>query len=122
MSGVSNDVTGLSNTTLTDPTFATAGRAATEEQLQRVDQVANAGWNATDTAGNTANIGPGGTVRFQGDANLAVSQTGADDDGVVDITLNRDLDVDSVTAGNTVVDDSGLTITGGPSVTTAGID
>ena len=122
VSGVSNDVTGLSNTTLTDPTFATAGRAATEEQLQRVDQVANAGWNATDAAGNTANIGPGGTVRFQGDANLAVAQTGADDDGVVDITLNRDLDVDSVTAGNTVVDDSGLTITGGPSVTTAGID
>ena len=122
VSGVSNDVTGLSNTTLTDPTFATAGRAATEEQLQRVDQVANAGWNATDTAGNTANIGPGGTVRFQGDANLAVAQTGADDDGVVEIALNRDLDVDSVTAGNTVVDDSGLTITGGPSVTTAGID
>ncbi|WP_394695945.1 YadA-like family protein [Pseudoxanthomonas japonensis] len=122
VSGVSNDVTGLSNTTLTDPTFATAGRAATEEQLQRVDQVANAGWNATDAAGSTANIGPGGTVRFQGDANLAVSQTGADDDGVVDITLNRDLDVDSVTAGSTVVDDSGLTITGGPSVTTAGID
>ncbi|NCT71756.1 MAG: hypothetical protein GXC75_12510 [Xanthomonadaceae bacterium] len=122
VSGVSNDVTGLSNTTLTDPTFATAGRAATEEQLQRVDQVANAGWNATDAAGNTANIGPGGTVRFQGDANLAVAQTGADDDGVVEIALNRDLDVDSVTAGNTVVDDSGLTITGGPSVTTAGID
>ncbi|WP_213602218.1 YadA-like family protein [Pseudoxanthomonas japonensis] len=122
VSGASNDVTGLSNTTLTDPTFATAGRAATEEQLQRVDQVANAGWNATDAAGNTANIGPGGTVRFQGDANLAVAQTGADDDGVVDITLNRDLDVDSVTAGSTVVDDSGLTITGGPSVTTAGID
>ncbi|KAF1727550.1 YadA-like family protein [Pseudoxanthomonas japonensis] len=122
VSGVSNDVTGLSNTTLTDPTFATEGRAATEEQLQRVDQVANAGWNATDAAGNTANIGPGGTVRFQGDANLAVSQTGADDDGVVEIALNRDLDVDSVTAGNTVVDDSGLTITGGPSVTTAGID
>ena len=59
-------------------------------------------------------IGPGGTVRFQGDANLAVAETGADDDGVVDITINRDLDVDSVTAGNTVVDGSSLIITAGP--------
>ena len=122
LSGVSNDITGLSNTTLTDPTFATAGRAATEEQLQLVEQSANAGWNATDAAGNTANIGPGGTVTFEGDANIAVSQTGTNDDGVVAITLNRDLDVDSVTAGDTLLDTDGLTITGGPSVTITGIN
>src|SRR5690606_14074288 len=36
LSGVTNDVTGLSNTTLDAPDFATAGRAATEEQLSLV--------------------------------------------------------------------------------------
>lgn len=91
-------------------------------QLRAVSTAASAGWNATDAAGNTANIGPGGTVLFEGDANIAVSQTGTDDDGVVQITLNRDLDVDSVTAGGAVLDTAGLTIAGGPSVTIAGIN
>src|SRR5690606_9058431 len=65
LSGVTNDVTGLSNTTLDAPDFATAGRAATEEQLGLVTQVANAGWNAADADGNVANIGPDGTLTFE---------------------------------------------------------
>ena len=34
--GQTGDITGLTNVTLTDPTFATKGRAATEEQLDKV--------------------------------------------------------------------------------------
>ena len=34
--GHTGDITGLTNVTLTDPTFATKGRAATEEQLDKV--------------------------------------------------------------------------------------
>ena len=34
--GHTGDITGLTNVTLTDPTFATKGRAATEEQLNKV--------------------------------------------------------------------------------------
>ena len=34
--GHTGDITGLTNVTLTDPTFATKGRAATEEQLKQV--------------------------------------------------------------------------------------
>src|SRR5690606_31331196 len=81
------------------------------------------------------NIGPNGSVAFTGDGNISVAQTGEDNNGQVEITLNRDLDVDSITAGNTVIDtdgvqvgenvhlgDTGLVIEGGPSVTTDGID
>jgi autotransporter adhesin len=109
--------------------------AVNVSQLNDVADIANAGWNATDANGNTANIGPDGTVTFEGDSNVAVTQTGVDDDGVVQIALNRDLDLDSVTTGDTVINNAGvavgsnvalgntgLTIVGGPSVTTAGID
>src|SRR5690606_19614507 len=40
----------------------------------------------------------------------------------IQYSLSRDLDLDSVTTGNSKLDNSGLTITGGPSITTAGID
>ena len=106
-----------------------------DDAIRSANDAANAGWTATDADGNTANIGPGGTVNFTGDGNVNVAQTGDDDSGEVEITLNRDLDVDSITAGNTVIDsdgvqvgddvhlgDTGLVIEGGPSVTTDGID
>ncbi|PZT85104.1 MAG: hemagglutinin, partial [Citromicrobium sp.] len=110
------------------------------DALNAVDTAANAGWNVTATgAGSTtANIGPDGTVTFAGDPNLTVTQDGADDAGAVNIALNRNLDVDSVTAGNSMLDTNGLAvddgtnsatygangmaIAGGPSVTAGGID
>ncbi|KAF0803268.1 autotransporter adhesin, partial [Alcanivorax xiamenensis] len=125
---------GLTNTSF-DPNNFTSGQAATEDQLKQVSDVASAGWNVTDADGNTANIGPNGQVSFEGDDNISVAQTGADQDGVIEVTLNRDLELDSVTAGDTVVDghgvsvgddvqlgDNGLIIAGGPSVTGNGID
>ncbi|MCY0775619.1 YadA-like family protein [Enterobacter cloacae complex sp. 2022EL-00788] len=97
--------------------------AVNMNQLDDVATVANAGWNVTDAAGNAANIGPAGEVKFtSADGNLDVAQTGADDAGVINLTLNRDLDLDSVTAGNSVLNTDGLTIANGPSITTGGID
>src|SRR5690606_21520345 len=50
--GANNDITGLANTTLGAADFATAGRAATEEQLSSVsDSVANI------IGGNVSNVG-----------------------------------------------------------------
>ena len=106
-----------------------------DDAIRSANEAANAGWTATDANGNAANIGPNGSVAFTGDGNISVAQTGEDNSGEVEITLNRDLDVDSITAGNTVIDtdgvqvgddvhlgDTGLVIEGGPSVTTDGID
>ncbi|VXB00078.1 conserved hypothetical protein [Luteimonas sp. 9C] len=114
ISGDAGTIGGLTNQTIDAPGFADgSGRAATEEQLDLVNQTANAGWNVTDAAGNTANIGPNGQVTFTGDANLGVAQTGVDDAGVVAITLNRSLDLDSVTTGDAVLDSNGLAVDDG---------
>ncbi|SDN78082.1 Autotransporter adhesin [Pseudomonas jinjuensis] len=91
-------------------------------QLKGVQDLATAGWNVSDADGNSANIGPNGKVTFNGDSNIDVAQSGADQDGKIAVTLNRDLDLDSVTLGDTLIDTTGLTIAGGPSITTSGID
>ena len=124
LDGANGTIGGLSNTAF-DPTGITSGQAATEDQLLQVSNVANAGWNVTDAAGNTANIGPNGEVTFTGDSNLDVAQTGADGKGVVSVTLNKNLDLGStgsVAIGNTLLNNNGLTLVGGPSITSAGID
>nr|WP_199043664.1 ESPR-type extended signal peptide-containing protein [Dyella sp. ASV24] len=98
--------------------------AVNVSQLKSVANLASAGWTATDGT-NAANIGPGGKVTFKGDSNVTVAQSGADDAGEIDVQLAKNLDLSStgsVTMGNTVVNNAGLTITGGPSVTTAGIN
>ena len=124
LNGATGTIGGLSNTTF-DPTGITSGQAATEDQLLQVSNVANAGWNVTDAAGSTANIGPNGKVTFTGDSNLDVAQTGVDGEGVVAVTLNKNLDLGStgsVAIGNTLLNTNGLTLAGGPSITSAGID
>jgi hypothetical protein len=124
LNGATGTIGGLSNTTF-DPTGITSGQAATEDQLKQVSDVATAGWNVTDAAGSTANIGPNGKVTFTGDSNLDVAQTGVDGEGVVAVTLNKNLDLGStgsVAIGNTLLNNNGLTLVGGPSITTAGID
>ncbi|WP_299236726.1 YadA-like family protein [uncultured Halomonas sp.] len=121
LDGGAGDITGLTNTDLDGADFAQAGRAATEEQLNLVNQTANAGWNLSGSGANQVNIGPNGAVDFQGDGNISVAQRGADDDGQIDITLNRDLDVDSVTAGEASLDTAGLVVndnTANPTATT----
>ncbi|SDN78155.1 YadA-like family protein [Pseudomonas jinjuensis] len=98
------------------------GDAVNVDQLTDVRDLASAGWNVSDAAGNSANIGPNGNVTFSGDSNIGVAQSGADQDGQVTVTLNRDLDLDSVTMGDTLINNAGLTINNGPSITVGGID
>jgi len=103
----------------------TSTDAINGSQLKQVQDAANAGWNVTDANGNTAKVGPNGKVTFTGDNNVTVTQTGTDNNGQVEMTLNKNLDLGdtgSVTMGNTVVNNNGLTIAGGPSVTINGID
>src|SRR5699024_6282196 len=68
---------------------------------------------------STHNIGPGGKVTFSGDSNLTVSESGSDDDAEVAITLNDDIDVDSVTTGNSKLDTTGLMVDDGSGNSTA---
>lgn len=60
----------------------------------------------------------GDKVAITGDDNIT---TEANPNGV-QVKLNKDLNVDSVKAGDTTINNDGLTVKGGPSVTKAGID
>jgi autotransporter adhesin len=95
-------IRGLSNTTTQYDGFATAGRAATEEQLKEVAgqagkaiETASKGWYLTTNKGTATNIAPGGTVDFsRGNDNLLISNDGANllfslSDNL-DLTNNKD--------------------------------
>ncbi|RGE47100.1 hypothetical protein DZC30_01535 [Comamonas testosteroni] len=113
VNGAAGDVTGLTNKTLTGAGFGTAGRAATEEQLSLVNQTLNKGWNVA-SSGNPAatNIAPGGTVTFNGDSNVSVSHAANSNGSDVNIKLNPNLNVSSVTTGGTVINNAGVSFTG----------
>ena len=90
-------ITGLTNTTTDYTGFATAGRAATEEQLKEVAgqageaiETAGKGWNLTTNKGTATNIAPGGTVDFSSsNDNLLISNAGAD----LSFSLSDNLDL-----------------------------
>ena len=122
-------IVGLSNKTLSATDFATVGRAASEEQLKLVSTVANnanQGWKintrSTGTgtvAGNSSTaVVPGDTVDFIAGNNMALTQAGKS----ITVAINPNLVAESITTGNSKLNTSGLTIIGGPSITTAGID
>ncbi len=102
-----------------------AGSADTDavnvSQLNTVEGLANAGWNVTDAKGNTSNIKPNGEVKFIGDSNIAVAQTGVDNKGVVAIQLADDLVVKSVTTGDTVMDNDGVRVGTSVNLTNQGL-
>nr|WP_324097482.1 YadA-like family protein [Acinetobacter towneri] len=138
-----NDITGLANTTLGAADFATAGRAATEEQLSSVsDSVADI------IGGGVTNVGGAVTGPFtangtnydniadaiEGEAaaakteveegkNISVTSiTGKDGQTIYTVATADEVEFDKVTVGNTTITTDGLTIVGGPSITTAGIN
>ena len=92
----------------------------------------------TDEQGNSANIGPNGQVTFVGDKNVTVEQTGTENEGQLEVKLNKDIDLGadgSLKTGDTVVNNTGvavgsdvhlgntgLTINNGPSMTLGGIN
>src|SRR5699024_7706914 len=90
MDGDAGTITGLTNKTF-DPNDFTSGQAATEDQLNAVYDIANAGWTVADADGNSNNIGPKGKVTFEGDDNVSVTESGDDDDANVQVELNDDI-------------------------------
>lgn len=92
--------------------------SATNSAIADVATTAGKGWNLSANGGAPQNIAPGGTADFANGSNTTVTRTGNQIrvDVVADPTFN------SVTTGNTKIDNNGLTIVGGPSVTLTGID
>ena len=103
----------------------TNGIATTDNVTQAIN---NSGWKVTSannggtTNGTTSEkVSPGDTVTFSAGKNIVLDQTGKQ----FTYSLNKDVDLTkdgSLTIGDTKVNNDGLTITGGPSVTKTGID
>ena len=96
MDGHTETVSGLSNKTTAYAGFANGeGKAATEEQLKEISEVAenaNQGWNLSTNGGEASKVAPGETVDFSGDQNINISNDGTH----VKVKLNDDIDVKSV--------------------------
>ncbi|CAM5337929.1 YadA-like family protein [Alcaligenes faecalis] len=87
--------------------------AVNVSQLKDVEEVANAGWNISANGGATENVKPGASVDFSNtDGNINISRDGTD----LAFNLNKDIDLGadgSLTTGNTVVNNDGLTVDDG---------
>jgi len=83
------------------------------------DIVTNKGLTFTGDSGSTNVEKLGSTVAIKGDDENITTEALGDE---VKVKLNKDITVDSVKAGDTTINKDGLSITGGPSVTKAGID
>ena len=101
--------------------------AVNVSQLNDVKKVANKGWNLTANGSNSSNVAPGETVDLNNtDGNIQITKNATDDN--VTFNLNKTINVTNVnavgnvTAGDTVLNTDGLTITGGPSVTKSGVN
>ena len=100
--------------------------AVNVSQLKEVKEIANKGWNLSVNSGeNKSNIAPDATVDLKSaNDNIQITKDGNN----VTFKLNDTINVKNVnatgnvTAGDTTINNDGLTITGGPSVTKSGID
>ena len=103
----------------------TNGIATTDNVTQAIN---NSGWKVTSVNnGGTTNgsssekVSPGDTVKFSAGKNIVLDQAGKQ----FTYSLNKDVDLTkdgSLTIGDTVMNNGGMTITGGPSITKTGID
>ncbi|WP_314356833.1 ESPR-type extended signal peptide-containing protein [uncultured Veillonella sp.] len=103
----------------------TNGIATTDNVTQAIN---NSGWKVTSannggtTNGTTSEkVRPGNTVTFSAGKNIVLDQAGKQ----FTYSLNKDVDLTnggSLTIGDTVMNNGGMSITGGPSVTKTGID
>ena len=82
------------------------------------DIVTNKGLTFTGDSGATDEKKLGEKVAIEGDDNITTEAKGSK----VTVKLNKDITVDSVKAGDTTINNDGLKIDGGPSVTKTGID
>ena len=127
--GTTNDITGLSNTTVTAADFATKGRAATEEQLKAVGEQTwqiTADKDATTSGAQTgtkkdAKVGKDDRVQLIAGENLTVNQNERD----FTFTLNKDLvKMNSATflgtgTNKTVITGDSITQTAGTQINTS---
>ena len=130
--GTTNDITGLSNTTVNSADFATKGRAATEEQLKAVGEQT---WQITadkktGTSGaqtglkENAKVGKDDTVSLIAGENLTVDQVGKN----FTYSLNTDLvKMNSATflgtgTNKTVITGDSITQTDGTKSNTSTVD
>ena len=98
--------------------------AVNGSQLQGVmnsAENANKGWNISAQGANISTVKPSDTVDLNNsDNNITVSKTAESNN--VTFNLSKDIAVDSVKTGNTTMDNSGLTIAGGPKFTKTSVD
>ena len=127
--GTTNDITGLSNTTVTAADFATKGRAATEEQLKAVGEQTwqiTADKDATTSGTQTgtkkdAKVGKDDKVQLIAGENMTVNQNERD----FTFTLNKDLvKMNSATflgtgSNTTVITGNSITQTAGTQTNTS---
>ena len=116
---------------ITGVTAGTVSAASTDavngSQLFATNQTVNTlgqGWTVSAQGANATNVGTasatGNSIDLKNsDGNIVVAKSTTSND--VSFDLANDIAVNSVTAGGTVLGTTGLTIAGGPSVTTAGI-
>lgn len=95
--------------------------AVNVSQLKGIENVARTGWQLSvngNAAGDQTQVKPGEVVDFANDdGNVVIAKNGND----VKVNLNPDLVVDSVTAGDTVLDDSGVKVGDDVTLTAAGL-
>ena len=127
--GTTNDITGLSNTTITAADFATKGRAATEEQLKAVGEQTwqiTADKDATTSGAQTgtkkdAKVGKDDKVQLIAGENMTVNQNERD----FTFILNKDLvKMNSATflgtgSNTTVITGNSITQTAGTQTNTS---
>ena len=141
VNGDAGTVNGLTNTTWDiDNPQPVSGQAATEDQLKTISDGVKT--NKTDITNINTTIGKG--LNFKGDDAAVINKKlgerldikgGADasklsdenigvvsGNGALNIKLAKDVKVDSVTTGNTVINNNGLTVGGKTYVTNNGIN
>ncbi|WP_337521571.1 S-layer homology domain-containing protein [Dialister invisus] len=104
VNGTAGTVNGLTNKTW-DPNHITSGQAATEDQLKVVS--GQAGKHSSVTAGSNISVTTGTNANGGTEYKVAVVDTPT---------------FKTVTTGNTVMSNNGLTIKNGPSITQTGVD
>ena len=111
--------TNQTNTGSTDTSQGTTESASTntENAVTVKTETKATSFGADDN--KTADVKPGQTLNINGDKqNISTSVDG----NSIKVKLNKDITVDSVTAGDTSISTKGLTIKDGPSITKTGID
>ncbi len=113
------------DSSLTTSNIGNTGKNTIHDAIDSINNVANnanKGWNLTANGQDQSAVKPGDTVDFANtDGNIQVSKNG----NQIKVDLAKDLNLGkdgSIKTGDTTVDDNGLTIAGGPSVTKNGID